>query len=175
MKNLVIVICASAVVIAGCRSVEVSNHGQDYVKDADGKPVLDADGKPFMYSKGWDVDYFQHGMTTQADSMSAAIEKERISFELNKISTDPDYEGMTGLVEKSLSGISELAGKIVAACATNGGSIGLDAAVAYAKKFIAAGGDASKAKITFSDGSVTCTDGSCTVSGSCTDGSCSEK
>ena len=170
MNKLMFALAAVAAVTAGCRSVKVSNHGQDYVKDADGKPVLDADGKPFMYSKGWDVDYFQHGMTTQADSMSAAIEKERISFELNKMSTDPDYEGMTGLVDKSLSGAAELAGKIGAAIATAGGSASADAIAEMVKKFIANGGDASKA-------TVNCTDGSCTISDgsvSCTDGLCLE-
>lgn len=58
-KLMLIAALVSAAIVSGCRSVEVKNNGQDYVKDKDGNPVL-VDGKPVMFGKGWSVDHFQH-------------------------------------------------------------------------------------------------------------------
>lgn len=172
MKQLMLLAAiALAIILAGCRSVEVTNHGQDYVKMSNGDPVL-VDGKPVLIGKGWSVDHFQHWMITKADTISANVKKDEIDFSMNGLNTQPDAEGLKNLVDVSLKGSAELAAKIGAAIATSGGSAGADAIAAYVKQFIAKGGDPEKATVTVSDGNLTCTDGSCTLTGSCTDGSC---
>ena len=170
-KFMLLAAIALAIILAGCRSVEVENYGQDYVKMSNGDPVL-VDGKPVLIGKGWSVDHFQHWMITKADTISANVKKDEIDFSMNGLNTQPDAEGLKNLVDVSLKGSAELAAKIGAAIATSGGSAGADAIAAYVKQFIAKGGDPEKATVTVSDGTLTCTDGSCTLTGSCTDGSC---
>lgn len=97
-------------VLVGCRSVEVVNHGQDYVRNADGSPVL-VDGKPVLYSKGWEVDQFQHWMTTKADSLKAEIKPDAVKFSLNGLNSDPDGED----IEKTVSSGGSAAGAVVGA------------------------------------------------------------
>lgn len=174
MKQLMLLAAiALAIILAGCRSVEVENYGQDYVKMSNGDPVL-VDGKPVLIGKGWSVDHFQHWMITKADTISANVKKDEIDFSMNGLNTQPDAEGLKNLVDVSLKGSAELAAKIGAAIATSGGSAGADAIAAYVKQFIAKGGDPEKATVTVSDGTLTCTDGSCTLAGSCADGLCSD-
>ena len=174
MKQLMLLAAiALAIILAGCRSVEVENYGQDYVKMSNGDPVL-VDGKPVLIGKGWSVDHFQHWMITKADTISANVKKDEIDFSMNGLNTQPDAEGLKNLVDVSLKGTAELAAKIGAAIATSGGSAGADAIAAYVKQFIAKGGDPEKATVTVSDGTLTGTDGSCTMTGSCDDGLCSD-
>lgn len=166
-----VAICAVALaasVFAGCRSVEVENFGQDYVRDSKGGPVL-VDGKPIVFSKGWSVDHFQHWMITKADEMRAVVSRDSIEFVLGGVNSSPDSAGLSQVVEKSFSGASELAAKICAAVMSSGGSIGAETVASYVKKFVNKGGDVSKASVTISDGVLTCTDGSCSVSGACSE------
>lgn len=173
MKKLLMIALIAAAIVTGCRSVEVENYGQDYVKDKDGNPVL-VDGKPVMYGKGWAVDHFQHWMITQADTINATVKDDEITFGMNGINTKPDAEGLGKVVDNSLKGAAELAAKIGAAIATSGGSAGADAIYGYVKQFLSKGGDPGKATVTVTDGNITCTDGSCSITGSCADGNCSE-
>lgn len=75
------------------------------------------------------------------------------------------------LTHVALDGAANLAAKVGAAIATSGGSAGADAIAAMVKRFVAAGGDASKAFVTCSDGSCTITDGATT----CVDGVCNPR
>ena len=166
-----VAICAVALaasVFAGCRSVEVESFGQDYVRDSAGGAVL-VDGKPIVFSKGWSVDHFQHWMITKADEMRATVSPDSIEFVLGGLNSSPDSDGLAKVVEKSLAGVSKLAAKISAAVMSSGGSIGAEAVANYVKKFVAKGGDVSKASVTITDGVLTCTDGSCSVSGACSE------
>lgn len=159
-----------AAAVSGCRSVEVENYGEEVVRDADDKPVTLADGRIQTIKKGWRVDHFQHWMITEADSITASIRPESIDFALNGLNTRPDGTNLVALVDTSFKGATELAAKIGAAIASSGGSVGVEAAAsALASKFLASGGNAEKAAVTVADGVVTCTDGSCTVSGACAD------
>ena len=172
-KLMLIAALVAAAIVTGCRSVGVKNYGQDYVKDKDGNPFL-IDGEPVMYSKGWSVDHFQHWMITQADTISASVKKDEITFGMNGLNTQPDAEGLGKVIDTSLKGTAELAAKIGAAVATSGGSAGADAIYGYVKQFLVKGGDPAKATVTVTDGKLTCTDGSCYVTGSCSTGNCSE-
>lgn len=174
MKKLMLIAAlVAATIVSGCRSVEVVNNGQDYVRTSSGDPVL-VDGKPILYGKGWTVDHFQHWMITKADTVHANIKPEEIEFSLNGLDTKPDAEGVEKLVEASAKGAAELAAKIGAAVATSGGSAGADAIYGYVRQFLSKGGDPGKASVTISDGMITCTDGSCSESWSCPNGECSE-
>lgn len=167
-KIMLIAALVAASIATGCRSVRVKNHGQDYVRTADGGALV-VDGQPVVISKGWDVTHWQHWMITKADDIFASIKKDAIEFHLTGLEEKSDGEGLSLVVEKSLAGAAELASKIGAAIATSGGTAGADAIYGFVKQFISKGGDPSKAKVTISDGVLTCTDGSCTVSGECTD------
>lgn len=168
MKKMLYSALVATAMLAGCRSVEVENYGQDYVRNAAGDPVL-VDGKPVIIGKGWAVSHWQHWMSTQADTLTAEIAPEKIGFTLNGLTSNPDSDGLAKVIEKSLTGAAELSAKIAAAFATSGGSAGADAIYGYVKQFLAKGGDPSKATVTVTDGKLTCTDGSCTVSGECSD------
>ena len=173
MHKLMLIAAFAAAALTGCRSVEVANHGQDYVRDKDGNPIL-VDGKPVIFGKGWSVDHNQHWMITKADTINAAIKGNEITFNMNGLNTQPDSDGIGKVIDNTLKGAAELAAKIGAAVATSGGSAGTDAIYGYVKQFIAEGGDPAKATVTVTDGNLTCTDGSCTVSTPCPGGNCSE-
>lgn len=65
---------------------------------------------------------------------------------------------------------SDITAKVCAAIVSHGGSVAADGVASLVRKYIEAGGGASTASVTFSDGSCTITD---TASGlTCTDGSC---
>ena len=156
---LLLAVLFTALMLCGCRVVEVENRGEGVLVGADGAPVL-VDGKLVRYSKGWNVYHNQHWMATEADTLEASIRSNEISFALGKLNTKPSEE-LAKLVDVSLKGATELAAKVGAAIATSGGSVAGDAAKAAitkaVAKFIGKGGDASKA-------TVTCNGKDCTIS-----------
>ena len=155
-----------AAMVTGCRSVEVKNFGEEVVTNGDGQPILTPDGKIQTIKKGWRVDHFQHWMITEADAIAAHVKPDEISVSINGLNSRPDGTNVVALVDTSIKGATELAAKISAAIVSSGGSAGVEAAAsALASKFLASGGSADKATVSVSDGVVTCTDGSCTVSG----------
>ena len=110
-----------------------------------GQEVVDVNGVQTVISKGWYVSHWQHWMITRADNISASIKPEEITF------------GLAGLDEKSDGAI-----------ATAGGTACADSISGLVAKFVNAGGDTAKASVSCKDGSCTITDGATT----CTDDSC---
>ena len=96
----------TALMLCGCRVVEVENRGEGVLVGADGAPVL-VDGKLVRYSKGWNVYHNQHWMATEADTLEASIRSNEISFALGKLNTKPSEE-LAKLVDVSLKGATEL-------------------------------------------------------------------
>ena len=175
MKKLMMMIalaaCAAAMTATtGCRAVTVENYGEEIARDAESKPVTLADGRIQTVKKGWKVHHNQHWMATEVDTMEAHIKPEDISFQMGKVNTKPSDE-LTKLVDTSLKGAAELAAKIGAAIATSGGSVAGEAGAALLKKAIAnyvnKGGSVENATVTCADGSCTISDG--TVTETCTD------
>ena len=167
-----------SLLLGGCRVVKVDTRGEEIARDKDGNPVL-LDGKIQTARKGWEVYHNQHWMVTEADSLTATVKPDDIAFALNGLNSHPDGTNLVALVSSSMEGAATLAAKIGAAIATGGGSTaaegGASAVVALAKQacalFTSKGGDATKASVsTASDGTVTVTDGSNTVT--CKDGEC---
>ena len=158
MKNIIIIGLAAAA-LAGCRSVTVKNYGQE---------VVDVNGKQTVISKGWYVSHWQHWMITRADNISASIKPEEITFGLTGLDEKSDGDGLSKVVTASLSAAAELATKIGAAIATAGGTACADSISGLVAKFVKAGGDTAKASVSCKDGSCTITDGATT----CTEGSC---
>ena len=158
MRNIII-IGLTAAALAGCRSVTVKNYGQE---------VVDVNGVQTVISKGWYVSHWQHWMITKADNISASIKPEEITFDLAGLDEKSDGDGLSKLVSASLSGAAELATKIGAAIATAGGTACADSISGLVAKFVKAGGDTAKASVSCKDGSCTITDGATT----CTDDSC---
>ena len=158
MRNIIIIGLAAAA-LAGCRSVTVKNYGQE---------VVDVNGVQTVISKGWYVSHWQHWMITKADNISASIKPEEITFGLAGLDEKSDGDGLAKVVTASLSGAATLAAKIGSAIATAGGTACADSISGLVAKFIKAGGDTAKASVSCKDGSCTITDGATT----CTEGSC---
>ncbi len=100
--------------LAGCRVVEVENHGEEVVLGADGKPVMLADGRVQTISRGWSVYHGQHWMMTRADSLTASVKAGEIAFSLNGLNSDPSTN-VVALVETSAKGVGTIAEKVVEA------------------------------------------------------------
>ena len=155
MKNIIVIGLAAAA-LAGCRSVTVKNYGQE---------VVDVNGVQTVISKGWYVSHWQHWMITRADNISASIKPEEITFGLTGLDEKSDGDGLSKVVSASLSGAAELTTKIGAAIATAGGTACADSISGLVAKFVKAGGDTAKASVSCKDGSCTITDGATTCTG----------
>ena len=78
--------------LAGCRSVEVENYGEEVLKDANGAPIL-VDGKIVKCSKGWSVDHNSHWVNSDADAISASVDPYGvINFSMNGMKSSPSEE-----------------------------------------------------------------------------------
>ena len=173
MKKLMTIAAVAAVVagIAGCIAVEVEDYGKEPVRDAAGNPVTDTNGVVQTVHKGqkW---HYNKNMVEQSyeeldfkrkagDDIQLVLKNYRdvVSAELNK------------MIDTSFKGAAELAAKIGAAIATSGGSVAGEAGASAIKtaisNYITKGGDVDKATVTCTDGSCTISDG--TVTEVCTD------
>lgn len=161
-KIMMFIAIASVAVLAGCRVVEVENKGEEIARDADGKPVTLSDGTIQTVKRGWSVYHGQHWMTTRADSLSAAVKKDEITFALNGLNSEPS-SNLVALVDTSLTGVTTLAAKVGAAIATGGWSVageaGANAISTAVNSYVANGGSVENATVTVTDGNVRISDG----------------
>ena len=169
MKRTLFGTILAASLLAGCRVVEVENHGEGVLLGKDGAPVL-ANGKPILFSKGWSVYHNQHWMVTGFDALDAHINPDGgVGVGLNGYNAQPSAE-LRLLVEASLKGAAELAAKVGAAIASSGGSVAGEAGYTLLRqaiaRFVGKGGDVKNAKITCENGNCTIADG--TISETCT-------
>ena len=169
-KILVFGAIAVASVVTGCKSIEVDRRGHQVAVDGSGQVIKDKDGNPVILDLGWNVDYFQHWNWQRFDSMHAKAGEAEL--DINGYEGGASASNLVQLVSVSLDGAARITEKVVAAIVSGGGSVaaegGSAAIVALANKFIAAGGDESKATVTCKDGSCTVTDGCVT----CTEDGC---
>ena len=166
---VLLVLLAALAAVGGCKSIEVNKRPQTALTytDAEGAVhlVLDKANKPVILDGGWEVDYFQHWMWTRLDTLNASAGT-GVTLSLNGYESGVD-SNLVALVKTSFDGATQLAAKIAAAIATSGGSAAADGVAALVRKFVANGGDVSKATVSCANGACTVTDG--TVSESCTD------
>lgn len=159
----------AGLLIGGCKSIEVNKRPQSALTwtDTNGvvHVVLDKANKPVLLDGGWEVDYFQHWMWTKLDTLNASAGT-GVTLSLNGYESGVD-SNLVALVRTSFDGAALLAAKIGAAIATSGGSAAADGVAALVKKFVASGGDVSKATVSCANGACTVTDG--TVAETCTD------
>ena len=184
MKKLMIMLAASAaVVLTGCKSIEVERHAQTLatVQNADGTVtvVRDKDNNPVTLDGGWEVDYFQHWNWQRFDSLSAKAGKD-VSLDINNYEGGADATNLTALVGTSLEGLTKLVATAADAYVkVAGGGAQANTALNVAGKivnyFASKGGDVSKATVTADTASNTIkvTDGttcvSCDTAGNCSD------
>ena len=159
----------AGMLVGGCKSIEVEKRPQSALTwtDTNGvvHVVLDKADKPVILDGGWVVDYFQHWTWTKLDTLQATAGT-GVTLSLNGYETGVD-SNLVALVKTSFDGAALLAAKIGAAIATSGGSAAAEGVAALVKKFVASGGDVSKATVSCANGACTVTDG--TVCESCTD------
>lgn len=177
-KVMMILACTALIggcmfVFGGCKRIEVEKNPSTIAVDSKGDVVRTAAGEPVVLDGGWSVDYFQHWNTQKFDTLEAKAGEATIS--INNYSSQAD-SNLVSLVDKSITGIGELATKVAAAYATiAGGGAQADTVASLAAKavnlFTSNGGDTSKATVSCADGACTFTDGSTTVQ--CKDGECS--
>ncbi len=169
MKKIMVAALVAAFGITGCKSIEVCRRGHQVALDGAGQVVKDKEGNPVLLDMGWSVDYFQHWNWQKFDSMRAKAGQAEL--DINGYSSGAD-SNLVALVSTSFDGAARITEKVISAIITCGGSVaaegGSAAIVALANKFIAAGGDESKATVTCKDGSCTVTDGRVT----CTEDGC---
>lgn len=168
MKKLMMVMMAA--MAAGCASTTAEWGGEEVVKDANGAPLVDKDGKVQTVKSPVQLSAWRHWFDTEIQQADLEVKTDSIKFVLNGYNGRVDTNIVT-LVDVSLTGVALLAEKVGAAIATSGGSVAGDAAAAALKKaiasFVSKGGDATAATVTCKDGSCTISDGK--VSESCTD------
>ena len=171
MKKLIVaaVLFAGVLVgVTGCKSITVERHPGTLATYTDtngvARAVLDSRGKPVIIDGGWEVSYFQHWTWTKLDTLAAAAGP-GVTLTLNGYESGAD-SNLVALVKTSFDGAALLAAKIGAAIATSGGSVAGDAAKsllsAAVQRYLARGGNASTATVTCKDGSCTISDGTVT-------------
>ena len=173
MKRLIVIAAACAGIFAGCTVTEAEWGGESVVLDKDGAPVILADGTAQTVKQPNKFYRNQHWMDTTIQAADMQVKAGGYSVTLSgydsKVSTN-----FVAFAKVTADGVTTLAERVVAACVTGGGSISLDAAKSLIGRFLGSGGDPDRMEVSVTDGKVTCTDGSCTVTGSCADGACSE-
>lgn len=166
---LIVGAAIAGALVGGCKSIEVNKRPQTALTwtDTNGvvRLVLDNANKPVILDGGWEVDYFQHWMWTKLDTLNATAGT-GVTLSLNGYESGVD-SNLVALIKTSFDGAALLAAKIGAAIATSGGSAAADGVAALVRKFVASGGDVSKATVSCANGACTVTDG--TVCESCTD------
>ena len=171
MKKLIVAAVLFAGVLAGvtgCKSITVERHPPSVATYADTNGVVhavcDTKGKPVILDGGWEVSYFQHWTWMKLDTLSATAGA-GVSLQLNGYESGAD-SNLVALVKTSFDGAALLAAKIGAAIATSGGSVAGDAAKsllsAAVQRYLARGGNASNATVTCKNGSCTISDGTVT-------------
>ena len=191
MKKMIMIAacaCAVAMMMPGCKSIEVERHAAKLatVQNADGtvSVVRDAANNPVILDGGWEVDYFQHWNWQKFDNLSAKA-GEGVSLDINNYASGAD-SNLVSLVDTSLAGATKLIATAAEAYTkVAGGGAQADTALSVGQKiyefFKSKGGDVSKATVSTDSASntLTVTDGStcisCDAAGNCTDGACTPK
>lgn len=156
-----------AVVLTGCTVTKAEWGGQVPVLDAVGNPIILTNGMAQVVNLPNRFYNNRHWMDTNIQTAKMDVQKDRYGVELNGYSSVVSTQ-FVAFAKVTADAVTEIAAKVVSACASQGVTIGLDAAKALVGKYLGSGGDPEKM-------SVECKDGSCTISdGSveCSDGSC---
>ena len=168
MKKLMMMIAlaACAVAITGCVAVEVEDYGDEIVRNAAGDPVCDTNGVVQTVHKGqrW---HYNKNMVEQSYEEFSLQRKPGNDINLNvKNYKDAVSQELNKIVDTSFKGAAELAAKVGAAIATSGGSVAGEAAYSAlatsVQDYLSKGGSAENATITCKDGSCTISDGTVT-------------
>ena len=109
--------------------------------------------------------YYAYGIENSVEGLEvSASPTNGIAVKINKVDYDVSAKH-EAIIKAALDGAATLAAKIGASVATAGGSACADSISGLIAKFISAGGDASKASVSCKDGSCTITDGATTCTG----------
>ena len=112
MKRLIMAAAiAAAALVAGCRTVTVNRVWKDPVT-IDGKIATSTDGTVVLADKGWTVEYFMFGLSTDMESMAAKVGE--INLKLGRITSDMS-EQHAKVVESAGDAVGEVAGEVIEA------------------------------------------------------------
>lgn len=162
--NKMLIIGALCAIVAGCVSDTAEWGGEDIVRGLDGAPIVAKDGTVQKVSQPTKVCLWRHWFDSHIDRASLKVTKGDIDFNLN------GYNGVvsTNVVtwtDTMFKGAANLATKVGAAIATAGGTAAADSVSGLVSRFVSAGGDIENASVTCKDGSCTISDGSTTCTG----------
>ena len=159
MKNIIIIIglTAAAITLVGCKSIKFEK--------VEKTPMLSGTNVVAVQEREMRGTYYAYGIENSVEGLEvSASPTNGISVKINKVDYDVSAKH-EAIIKASLDGAATLAAKIGAAVATAGGSACADSISGLIAKFISAGGDASKASVSCKDGSCTITDGATTCTG----------
>ena len=112
MKRLIMAATiAAAALAAGCRTVTVDRVWKEPVT-IDGKIATTTDGTVVLADKGWTVEYFMFGLSTDMESMAAKVGE--INLKLGRITSDMS-EQHAKVVESAGDAVGEVAGEVIEA------------------------------------------------------------
>ena len=160
MRNIIIIIigfAAAALTLVGCKSIKFEK--------IEKTPMLSGTNVVAVQERAMRGTYYAYGIENSVEGLEvSASPTNGIAVKINKVDYDVSAKH-EAIIKASLSGAAELATKIGAAIATAGGTACADSISGLIAKFISAGGDASKASVSCKDGSCTITDGATTCTG----------
>ncbi|MBQ1344848.1 MAG: hypothetical protein IIY62_00660 [Kiritimatiellae bacterium] len=169
MKNLVkIRAILSVVALAACAGCNTTRIGADPVAlgtsttttyiDGDTNRVASVTTTP-VHAFGWWANSYRNLMDTQIADMA---------FQYGEASASVHGYGNTVNVEAvkaCADAVSDITAKVCAAIVSHGGTTVSSAVSSLVSRFVKAGGDASKATVSCTDGNCTITDGTITCDG----------
>lgn len=158
MKNIIIIgLAAAAIAIVGCKSIKFEK--------IEKTPMLSGTNVVAVQERAMRGTYYAYGIENSVEGLEvSASPTNGIAVKINKVDYDVSAKH-EAIIKSALDGAANLAAKIGAAVATAGGSACADSISGLIAKFISAGGDASKASVSCKDGSCTITDGATTCTG----------
>ena len=158
MKNIISIgLAAAAFAIVGCKSIKFEK--------IEKTPMLSGTNVVAVQERAMRGTYYAYGIENSVEGLEvSASQTNGIAVKINKVDYDVSAKHKA-IIKAALDGASTLAAKIGAAVATAGGSACADSISGLIAKFISAGGDASKASVSCKDGSCTITDGATTCTG----------
>lgn len=160
MKRIAL-ITMTAIAFCGCKSIRVER--------IERTPVQNGTNGVIVVESVTHGEYYAYGIENNLEGLSIEYAPTTgVKVAISKVAYDMSSKHAE-IVDKSLTGAATLAAKIGAAIATAGGSAGAEAVASMVQKFVAKGGDVTKAAVSCADGSCTITDGSVCVGGACSE------
>lgn len=185
MKTIHIMVITALALVTGCQMMTTAEKRETVFKPIERVAIVPEGSKAVVYTVGYEKDTGGYFMRARSPLFAAETMKglnldigegaNHVAFGFDAYGRDLSTNAVA-MVDILAKAVSDVTAKVCAAIVSHGGTAATDAVSSLVKRFVRAGGDASKAKVeckdgscTVSDGTTTCTDGGCYVGGDCVD------